>query len=108
MNVWLGRVETAFGEAECAVTQTVHFKASVALEWWCATSEAADQNVNSRHSSAIFFEVDFIAIALGRLPHEGDFQNLHWNGRRFNQQVLSVELQSSPKTVTRVIVGLRN
>jgi hypothetical protein len=56
-------VETGLGEAECAVTQTVHFKASVAPEWWCATMAAAEQKVSSRHSNAIFFEIDCITAA---------------------------------------------
>jgi hypothetical protein len=32
MNVLFGSVEVAFGEDECAATQTVHFNASVVLE----------------------------------------------------------------------------
>jgi hypothetical protein len=32
-KVAFGRVEVALGEAEWAATQTVHFAASVALEW---------------------------------------------------------------------------
>ncbi len=48
----------AIGEAEWAVTQTVHFNASVALEWWCETNINADPNVSSRHNPAIAFEID--------------------------------------------------
>jgi len=62
-NEWPGKVEIALGEAECAVTQTVHFKASVALEWWWVTSATAEQKVSSKHSNAIFFEIDCITAA---------------------------------------------
>jgi len=41
----------------------VHFNASVALEWWCATSVAAEKKVSSKHSNAIFFEIDCITAA---------------------------------------------
>ena len=61
-KVWLGKTAAAFGEAECAATQTVHFAASLALEWWCATNATAEQSVSSRHSSAIRFENDRITI----------------------------------------------
>jgi len=64
MNVRYGKVETALGEAECAVTQIVHFKASVAVEWWCATNAAAEKKVSSKHSNAIFLEIDCITAAL--------------------------------------------
>jgi hypothetical protein len=62
-KVWLGKTAAAVGAAECAATQTVHFAASFALEWWCATNATAEQNVSSRHSSAIFFENDRIKIS---------------------------------------------
>jgi hypothetical protein len=68
MNVWLERVETALGEAEWAVTQTVHFNASVGLEWWCATRATAEKKVSSRHRSAIFFEIDCITVPTVELP----------------------------------------
>ena len=57
-SVLFGRAEVAIGEAEWAVTQTVHFNASVALEWWCETNTNADPNVSSRHNHAIVFEID--------------------------------------------------
>ena len=59
-NVWLGSTAVACGEAECAATQTVHFAASFALEWWCVTSATAEHNVSTRHSNAIRFENDRI------------------------------------------------
>ena len=59
-NVRFGRVETAFGEDAWAVTQTVHFRASLGLEWWCVINAAAEKNVSSKHSNAIFFEIDCI------------------------------------------------
>jgi hypothetical protein len=58
----LGNTEVACGEAECAATQTVHFAASFALEWWCVTMATAEHNVSSRHSNAIGFENDRITI----------------------------------------------
>jgi hypothetical protein len=45
------------------VAQTVHFAASLALEWWCATTATAETNVSSRHRNAIRFENDRITIA---------------------------------------------
>jgi hypothetical protein len=62
-KVWLGRTEVACGEVECALAQTVHFAASLALEWWCATRATAENNVSSRHRNAIRFENDRITIA---------------------------------------------
>jgi hypothetical protein len=50
----------AVGDAEWAVMQTVHFTASVLLEWWCATMATADQQISSRHRHAIRFENDRI------------------------------------------------
>jgi hypothetical protein len=61
-KVWLGRTEVACGEAECAVAQTVHFAASLALEWWCATNATAEHKVSSRHSNATRFENDRITV----------------------------------------------
>lgn len=52
-NVLFGRAEVAFGEDECAVAHTVHFDASVALEWWCATNATADQNVSNKQKAAM-------------------------------------------------------
>jgi tetrahydromethanopterin S-methyltransferase subunit H len=57
-NVASGSVEVVLGEAEWAATQTVHFAASVALEWLCATNSTADIKVNSRHIQAIDLEID--------------------------------------------------
>jgi Tfp pilus assembly protein FimT len=59
-SVCSGRTEPACGEAECAVTQTVHLAASFALEWWCVTNATAEQSVSSRQSNAIRFENDRI------------------------------------------------
>jgi hypothetical protein len=50
------------GDEECAVTQTEHFAASFALEWWCATNATAENNVSSRHRKAIRFENERITI----------------------------------------------
>ena len=61
-NVRLGRTAETCGAAEWAVTQIVHFAASLALEWWCATNAAAENNVSSRHRNAIRFENDRITI----------------------------------------------
>ena len=61
-NVWLGKTEAACGDAECAATQTVHFAASFALEWWCVTVATAEHKVSSRHSNAIRFENDRMTI----------------------------------------------
>ena len=58
MNVDLRSVTVALGEAELAAIQTVHFAASVALEWWCAANATADQSVISRHNHAMCFEID--------------------------------------------------
>lgn len=51
-------VEMTWGEAEWAATQTLHFADSIALEWWCAAKASADQNVSTRHSNAMLFDVD--------------------------------------------------
>src|ERR1700730_2545018 len=61
-SVVFGRAEVAVGEAEWAVTQTVHFNAPVALEWWCETNANADPNVSTRHSHATAFEIDLKSI----------------------------------------------
>ena len=61
---WAGRHETC-GAAEWAVTQTVHFAASLALEWWCATNATAENKVSSRHRNAICFENDRITMTAG-------------------------------------------
>jgi hypothetical protein len=61
-KAWLGNTEAACGEAECAATQTVHFAASFALEWWCVTVATAVHKVSSRHSNAIRFENDRISV----------------------------------------------
>ena len=50
----------AFGEDECAAAQTVHFNASVALEWWCATNATADQNVSDTQKTAMCLTIDLI------------------------------------------------
>jgi hypothetical protein len=52
----LGNTEEVCGDAECAVTHTVHFAASVALEWWCVTNPTAEHKVSSRQNNAIRFE----------------------------------------------------
>jgi hypothetical protein len=57
-KIAFGRVEVTLGEAEWAATQTVHFAASVALEWLCAANATADKNISSKHSQAIGFEID--------------------------------------------------
>jgi hypothetical protein len=57
-NVAFGKLDVALGEAEWAAMQTLHFAASVALEWWCATKATADNNVSSRHINTIDFEID--------------------------------------------------
>ncbi len=61
-NVCLGKTDVACGETECAATQTVHFAASFAPEWWCVTSATAEHKVSSRHSHAIRFENDRITM----------------------------------------------
>jgi len=61
-NVRLGRTAETCGAAEWAVTQIVHFAASPALEWWCATNATAENNVSKRHRNAILFENDRMAI----------------------------------------------
>lgn len=58
MNVDFGLVEMSLGDAEWAATQTLHFVASVALEWWCVANATADHVVSSRQSHAILFEID--------------------------------------------------
>jgi len=63
-----GRMDTAFGEAECAATQTVHLAASVALEWWCAANATTDQTVSSKQSNATFFETERM-VAMQIIPH---------------------------------------
>lgn len=63
-SVAFSRVEVALGEAEWAAMQTVHFAASVALEWLWATNATADQRVSSRQKNATFFENNRISIAL--------------------------------------------
>ena len=50
----------AFGKDECAAAQTVHFNASVALEWWCATNATADQNVTNTQKTAMCLTIDRI------------------------------------------------
>jgi hypothetical protein len=45
------------GDAEWAATQTVHFAASLALEWWCAAKANADHRVSNKHSHAMRFEI---------------------------------------------------
>lgn len=50
-----GGLETATGEAECAMTQIVHFCSSRVLECWCAAKLNAAQTVSSRHNQAICF-----------------------------------------------------
>jgi hypothetical protein len=50
-----GRLETATGEAECAMTQIVHFCSSRALECWWAAKLYAANSVSSRHKQAICF-----------------------------------------------------
>jgi len=59
-NVLFGRAEVAFGEDECAAAQTVHFNASVGLEWWCATNATADQNVSNTQKTAMCLTIDRI------------------------------------------------
>jgi hypothetical protein len=54
------------------VAQTVHFAASFALEWWCATNATAEHKVSRRHSSATRFENDRITKTARTL-----LQNLH-------------------------------
>ena len=61
-NARLGRTAETCGAAEWAVTQSVHFAASLAFEWWCATNATAENNVSKRHSNAIRFENDRITI----------------------------------------------
>ena len=50
----------AFGKDECAAAQTVHFNASVALEWWCATNATAEQNVSNTQKTAMCLTIDRI------------------------------------------------
>jgi hypothetical protein len=57
-EVAFGRLEVALGAAECAAMQTEHFNASVALEWWCATTATADHSVSNRHKNAIRFQIN--------------------------------------------------
>jgi hypothetical protein len=81
-NVASGSVEVVLGEAEWAATQTVHFAASVALEWLCATNSTADIKVNSRHIQAIDLEIDrMIGIR---------YLNLHRNGKQMQLGCLSL------------------
>lgn len=68
-NVWLGKTDVAEGEVECAVAQTVHFTASFALEWWCATNATAEDSVSRRQRSATRFENGRIKITA--------YKNLH-------------------------------
>jgi hypothetical protein len=56
-------VESALGEAECAATQTVHFIASVAFEWWWATKATTDQKVSTTQKSATVFENDRMSMS---------------------------------------------
>ena len=63
-NATFGGEKMGFGEADREATQTVHFAASAAFECWCETSAIADQNVNSRHSHTIRFEIDLIMAVL--------------------------------------------
>ena len=64
-KVRLGRTAETCGAAEWAVTQIVHFAASLALEWWCATNATAENKVSSRHRNAIRFENDRITMTAG-------------------------------------------
>jgi len=66
-KVVFGSTEVVLGEAEWAATQTVHFAASAALEWWCATNATADNNVSNRHIKAIDFEIDRMQANLQQL-----------------------------------------
>ena len=59
-NVLFGWAEVVFGEDECAAAQTVHFNASVTLEWWCATNATADQNVSKTQKTAMCLTIDRI------------------------------------------------
>jgi hypothetical protein len=59
-NALFGWTEVAFGEDECAAAQTVHFNASVVLEWWCATNATADQNVSNTKKTAMCLKIDRI------------------------------------------------
>jgi len=66
-NVLFGRAEVGFGEEECAVAQTVHFNASVAVEWWCATNATADQNVSNTQKTAMGLTIDRINVTRDRV-----------------------------------------
>jgi hypothetical protein len=66
-NVAFNRVEGAFGEAEWAAIQTVHFAASLAFECSCAANAIADQKVNNRHRHAIRFAIDRMTASPWRL-----------------------------------------
>jgi hypothetical protein len=68
MNVAFSRVEVSLGEAEWAAIQTVHFAASVALEWLWAANATVDQKVTSRQKTATFLENDRISILLKHAP----------------------------------------
>jgi hypothetical protein len=48
----------ATGEAECAMTQTVHFASSRELECWCSAKLYAANSISSRQSHAIGFKAD--------------------------------------------------
>ena len=57
-RVVLGSLQVAEGEAECAITQTVHWASSRELEcWWTATLNA-ETHVSNRHSHAAGFNSD--------------------------------------------------
>ena len=53
-----GNLEASTGEAEWAATQTVHFAASMELEWSCDARAYTEHNVSSRHSHAMRFDID--------------------------------------------------
>jgi hypothetical protein len=61
-NVAFGRLEVALGEAECAAMQTVHFTDSLAFACWCIANANADQNVSTRHSQAMRFDIDRMSV----------------------------------------------
>jgi hypothetical protein len=81
-NVASGSVEVVLGEAEWAATQTVHFAASVALEWLWVTNSTADIKVNSRHTQAIDLEIDRMIWIR--------YLNLHRNGKQMQLGCLSL------------------
>ncbi len=54
----LGGVHVAAGEAECAITQTVHFASSRELECWWAAKPYADTEVSTTQSHATGFQTD--------------------------------------------------